>query len=151
MRHAPISAASASACVPPSTAHCTGELGDSGCARLWRHVSTATVPPRSRREAHHRYTTKPKIVLALGLCARADVKVDHSCLDVLRAMLMLRNTECHLRLLAHSMMLLRVNRRAPFVVVDAELVPSVELAIRRVEQSATLSRRVTFMELAACA
>ena len=120
------------------------------------HVNLEVFLRRSERvylralvSAHRRHTTKPKIILALGLYARADVEVDHSCLDVLRAMFMLRNNECHLRLLARNMILLRVNRRAPFVVVDVKRMPSVELAIRRVEQSTALSRRITFMELAA--
>ena len=64
---------------------------------------------------------------------------------------MFRNNECHLRLLAYNMVLLRVNRRATFVVVDVELVSSVELASGRVKQSAALNRRITLMKLTACA
>jgi len=65
--------------------------------------------------------------------------------------LVLGNNQCHLRLLAHDMMLLGINRRTALVIVNVELMPSVKLSIGGIEQSATLGHQVTFVKLAASA
>jgi len=68
---------------------------------------------------------------------------------MVRKVLVLGNNQCHLRLLAHDMMLLGINRRTALVIVNVELMPSVKLAIGGIEQSATRGHRVTFVKHAA--